>query len=110
MSDLTTARFVNIGERTNVTGSARFRKLIYLRGEKHRNRAREIGVDRYLVKPYQEDQLLATIEALLRERKERAAARPQDSSTAGQTKQQKGQVLFILFLHPVECGRHPRRF
>ncbi|QZD91992.1 methionine synthase [Qipengyuania xiapuensis] len=28
MSDLTTARFVNIGERTNVTGSARFKKLI----------------------------------------------------------------------------------
>ncbi len=28
MPDLTTARFVNIGERTNVTGSARFKKLI----------------------------------------------------------------------------------
>ncbi|HCH93433.1 MAG TPA: methionine synthase, partial [Erythrobacter sp.] len=28
MSNLTTARFVNIGERTNVTGSARFKKLI----------------------------------------------------------------------------------
>ena len=28
MSDLSTARFVNIGERTNVTGSARFKKLI----------------------------------------------------------------------------------
>ncbi|QYJ07771.1 methionine synthase [Qipengyuania flava] len=28
MNDLTTARFVNIGERTNVTGSARFKKLI----------------------------------------------------------------------------------
>ena len=28
MTDLSTARFVNIGERTNVTGSARFKKLI----------------------------------------------------------------------------------
>lgn len=28
MTDQTTARFVNIGERTNVTGSARFKKLI----------------------------------------------------------------------------------
>ena len=28
MPDLSTARFVNIGERTNVTGSARFKKLI----------------------------------------------------------------------------------
>ncbi|MBX7483404.1 methionine synthase [Qipengyuania sp. 6D47A] len=28
MNDRTTARFVNIGERTNVTGSARFKKLI----------------------------------------------------------------------------------
>ncbi|KWV94672.1 methionine synthase [Erythrobacter sp. AP23] len=28
MNELTTARFVNIGERTNVTGSARFKKLI----------------------------------------------------------------------------------
>ena len=28
MNDLTTANFVNIGERTNVTGSARFKKLI----------------------------------------------------------------------------------
>ncbi len=28
MNDATTARFVNVGERTNVTGSARFKKLI----------------------------------------------------------------------------------
>ena len=28
MTEITTARFVNIGERTNVTGSARFKKLI----------------------------------------------------------------------------------
>ena len=28
MSNKSTARFVNIGERTNVTGSARFKKLI----------------------------------------------------------------------------------
>ena len=30
-------------------------------GEKHRQRALEIGVERYLGKPYQEDQLLALI-------------------------------------------------
>ena len=28
MTDTSTANFVNIGERTNVTGSARFKKLI----------------------------------------------------------------------------------
>ena len=30
-------------------------------GEKHRERARVLGVDRYLIKPYQEDQLLAEV-------------------------------------------------
>jgi chemosensory pili system protein ChpA (sensor histidine kinase/response regulator) len=30
-------------------------------GEKHRERARALGVDRYLIKPYQEDQLLAEV-------------------------------------------------
>ena len=30
-------------------------------GEKHRERARSLGVDRYLIKPYQEDQLLAEV-------------------------------------------------
>lgn len=34
-------------------------------GEKHRNRAMEIGVDRYLGKPYQEDELLENIAALV---------------------------------------------
>ena len=28
MQEVSTARFVNIGERTNVTGSARFKKLV----------------------------------------------------------------------------------
>ncbi len=41
-------------------------------GEKHRARAAQIGVDRYLIKPYQEDELLSTIEALLSERKAKA--------------------------------------
>jgi chemosensory pili system protein ChpA (sensor histidine kinase/response regulator) len=30
-------------------------------GEKHRERARSLGVDQYLGKPYQEDELLDTI-------------------------------------------------
>jgi chemosensory pili system protein ChpA (sensor histidine kinase/response regulator) len=33
-------------------------------GEKHRSRAREIGVDRFLGKPFQEAELVATIEEL----------------------------------------------
>ncbi len=36
-------------------------------GDKHRRRAREIGVNRYLGKPYQESELLQNIEELLRE-------------------------------------------
>jgi chemosensory pili system protein ChpA (sensor histidine kinase/response regulator) len=34
-------------------------------GEKHRERARSLGVNRYLIKPYQEDQLLAEVRAML---------------------------------------------
>jgi chemosensory pili system protein ChpA (sensor histidine kinase/response regulator) len=34
-------------------------------GDKHRARAEAIGVNRYLTKPYQEDQLLAEITTLL---------------------------------------------
>ena len=41
-------------------------------GEKHRQRARELGVDRYLGKPYQESDLLDSIRDLLRERRARA--------------------------------------
>ena len=37
-------------------------------GAKHRERAAEIGVDRYLGKPYQETELLQSIEEVLRER------------------------------------------
>jgi len=37
-------------------------------GEKHRRRAEEIGVDRYLGKPYQESDLLETIDEVLKER------------------------------------------
>ena len=35
-------------------------------GEKHRERARVLGVDRYLIKPYQEDQLLAEVKDVRR--------------------------------------------
>jgi chemosensory pili system protein ChpA (sensor histidine kinase/response regulator) len=38
-------------------------------GDKHRERAAAIGVDRYLIKPYQEDQLLAELHAVLQERR-----------------------------------------
>ena len=34
-------------------------------GEKHRERARQIGVNRYLIKPYQEEQLLAEVRDML---------------------------------------------
>ncbi|MDR3417846.1 MAG: Hpt domain-containing protein, partial [Nevskia sp.] len=36
-------------------------------GEKHRERARSLGVDRYLIKPYQEDQLLAEVRDMIRQ-------------------------------------------
>ncbi|SFF54878.1 chemosensory pili system protein ChpA (sensor histidine kinase/response regulator) [Fontimonas thermophila] len=38
-------------------------------GDKHRERAAAIGVDRYLIKPYQEDQLLGELSAVLEERR-----------------------------------------
>jgi chemosensory pili system protein ChpA (sensor histidine kinase/response regulator) len=38
-------------------------------GDKHRERAAAIGVDRYLIKPYQEDQLLAELQTVLQERR-----------------------------------------
>ena len=37
-------------------------------GDKHRQRAMELGVDRYMGKPYQEDELLGTIDELLASR------------------------------------------
>ncbi|MFA5940237.1 MAG: Hpt domain-containing protein [Sinimarinibacterium sp.] len=37
-------------------------------GEKHRERAQAIGVERYLIKPYQEDQLLDELNGVLKER------------------------------------------
>ena len=41
-------------------------------GEKHRARAVQLGVDDYLGKPYQENQLLDAIEPLVRRRREGA--------------------------------------
>ena len=38
-------------------------------GDKHRERAASIGVDRYLIKPYQEDQLLGELQTVLQERR-----------------------------------------
>ena len=48
----------------------RFRKVPIIMitsrtGEKHRNRAMEIGVDKYLGKPYQETELLEHIQGLV---------------------------------------------
>ncbi|MGH8454417.1 MAG: hypothetical protein ACRESW_07680 [Nevskiales bacterium] len=34
-------------------------------GDKHRARAEQIGVERYMIKPYQEDQLIQSIHELL---------------------------------------------
>ncbi|HET8880576.1 MAG TPA: response regulator, partial [Solimonas sp.] len=36
-------------------------------GEKHRERARSLGVNRYLIKPYQDDQLLTELRGVLQE-------------------------------------------
>jgi chemosensory pili system protein ChpA (sensor histidine kinase/response regulator) len=44
-------------------------------GEKHRARAIELGVNDYLGKPYQENQLLDAIDPLVEARRRRAAAR-----------------------------------
>jgi chemosensory pili system protein ChpA (sensor histidine kinase/response regulator) len=41
-------------------------------GDKHRNRALDIGVDHYLGKPYQESDLLTAIESLAGRRGEDA--------------------------------------
>jgi chemosensory pili system protein ChpA (sensor histidine kinase/response regulator) len=38
-------------------------------GEKHRDRALEIGVSNYMGKPYQEDELIVNIQKALREAK-----------------------------------------
>jgi chemosensory pili system protein ChpA (sensor histidine kinase/response regulator) len=43
-------------------------------GEKHRARAIELGVNDYLGKPYQENQLLDAIEPLVASRRRKAAA------------------------------------
>jgi chemosensory pili system protein ChpA (sensor histidine kinase/response regulator) len=58
---------------THVRNDERFRTIPIIMitsrvGGKHRNRATEIGVDRYLGKPYQEGDLLRTIKGLLEER------------------------------------------
>jgi len=38
-------------------------------GDKHRERAMQIGVNRYLIKPYQEDQLISEVRGVLDEAK-----------------------------------------
>jgi chemosensory pili system protein ChpA (sensor histidine kinase/response regulator) len=40
-------------------------------GDKHRQRAFEIGVDRYLGKPYQEADLMRNVQEILQDRRER---------------------------------------
>jgi chemosensory pili system protein ChpA (sensor histidine kinase/response regulator) len=39
-------------------------------GDKHRERAMQIGVNRYLIKPYQEDQLISEVRGVLEESKD----------------------------------------
>jgi chemosensory pili system protein ChpA (sensor histidine kinase/response regulator) len=55
---------------TFVRNSERLKKLPIIMitsrsGEKHRERARQIGVNRYLIKPYQEEQLLSEVRDML---------------------------------------------
>jgi chemosensory pili system protein ChpA (sensor histidine kinase/response regulator) len=55
---------------THMRNDERFKKIPIIMitsrtGEKHRNRAMEIGVDRYLGKPYQETELLENIQELV---------------------------------------------
>jgi chemosensory pili system protein ChpA (sensor histidine kinase/response regulator) len=55
---------------THMRNDERFKKIPIIMitsrtGEKHRNRAMEIGVDRYLGKPYQESELLENIQELV---------------------------------------------
>jgi chemosensory pili system protein ChpA (sensor histidine kinase/response regulator) len=40
-------------------------------GDKHRQRAFEIGVDRYLGKPYQESDLMRNVQEILQGKRER---------------------------------------
>lgn len=59
---------------THIRNEARLRGIPIIMitsrtGDKHRKRAMEIGVDRYLGKPFQETELLATIRELSEERK-----------------------------------------
>ncbi|WP_455383738.1 hybrid sensor histidine kinase/response regulator, partial [Acidihalobacter prosperus] len=62
---------------SHVRNDSRFRDIPIIvitsrSGEKHRQRARELGVDHYLGKPYQESDLLDSIRGLLRERRAQA--------------------------------------
>jgi chemosensory pili system protein ChpA (sensor histidine kinase/response regulator) len=62
---------------SHVRNDSRFREIPIIvitsrSGEKHRQRARELGVDHYLGKPYQESDLLDSIRGLLRERRAQA--------------------------------------
>ncbi|MBU2478729.1 MAG: response regulator, partial [Gammaproteobacteria bacterium] len=59
---------------THIRNEARLRGIPIIMitsrtGDKHRKRAMEIGVDRYLGKPFQETELLATIRELAEERR-----------------------------------------
>ena len=58
---------------THIRNETRLRELPIIMitsrtGDKHRRRAMEIGVDRYLGKPYQESELLETISGLVKGR------------------------------------------
>ena len=50
-------------------------------GDKHRERARQIGVKHYLGKPYQENDLLATIDQIIRVAPESSALYRDDAYT-----------------------------
>ncbi|MFU8897138.1 MAG: response regulator, partial [Gammaproteobacteria bacterium] len=50
-------------------------------GDKHRNRAMEVGVDHYLGKPYQESDLLTAISSLVRPQGEPVPPAEHDASS-----------------------------
>lgn len=59
---------------TFIRNNERLRKLPIIMitsrsGDKHRERAMQIGVNRYLIKPYQEDQLISEVRGVLEETK-----------------------------------------
>lgn len=95
-----------------VRGTARFAGLPIIMitsrsGDKHRNRARVLGVDHYVGKPYQEEHLLTLIESCLpaaRSIGNSGMASPPEP-TASQQEKQRNQKPAAGDCDPTEAGR-----